>query len=117
LCNIGDWCVLCGIHSCARAISGVWCVRGSFVTGDLERLVCPLMLTRMGCFVGGVGFCDLVRLATLAKLVVMFGCLEALRYCSGVGPLGRSFIEFASKPCQRFAIRVDRGSGLESVMK
>ena len=44
----------------------------------------------------------------------MHGCLEALRTCSGVGPLGKLFIEFASKTYQRLAIRVDRGSDLES---
>jgi hypothetical protein len=59
--------------------------------------VCPLMLTCMGCFVGGVNFCDQARLATHASIVVMFCCLEALRSYSGVGPLGRLFIEFARK--------------------
>ncbi len=55
----------------------------------LERLVRPLMLMCMCCFVGGVSFSDLPHLAILAKLVVMFGCLEAMIICSGVGPLGR----------------------------
>jgi hypothetical protein len=62
----------------------------------------------MGYFVGGVGFCDLARLATLVRLVVMPSCLEALRSCTGVGSLGRLCIELTSKPCQRLAIRVDR---------
>ena len=75
----------------------------------------PLMLTCMGCFVGGVGFSDLAHLAILAKLVVMSGCLEALRSCSGMSPLGRLVIEFASNACQWLAIRVDRGSNLESI--
>lgn len=66
-------------------------------------------------FVGGVCISDLARLATLAKLVVISGWLEAMRSCSGVGPLGRLLNESASKTCQRLAIRVDRGSGLESV--
>jgi len=73
------------------------------------------MLTYMGCFVGEVSFCDLARLAILAKLVFMFGCLEALRSCSGVGPLGKLVIEFVSKACHRLAIRMGRGSDLESV--
>ena len=75
----------------------------------------PLMLTCMGCFVGEVCISDLVRLATLAKLVVMSGCLEAMRSCSGVSPLGRLLNEYASNTCQRLAIRVDRGLDLESV--
>ena len=83
--------------------------------GSLERLVRPLMLMFEGYFVGGVGFSDLARLSILAKLVVMFGCLEVVRSCSGVGPLGRLVKDFPSKACQRFAMRVDRGSGLESV--
>ncbi len=45
----------------------------------------------------------------------MSGCLEAGRSCSGVGPLGRLVSVFASKPFQRQTMRVDRGSGLESV--
>ena len=73
------------------------------------------MLTCVGYFSGGVGSGDQARLATNANLVVMFGYLEAKRSSRGVGPLGRLFIEFASKPCQRLAIRVDRGLGLESV--
>ena len=81
----------------------------------LERLVHPLMLTCMGCFVGGVGFCRMACLATPAKLLVLFGCLEARRSCSGARPLGRLFIELANISCQRLAIRVDRGSCLESV--
>ena len=44
----------------------------------------------------------------------MFGCLETNRSCSGVSPLGSFVIMFVSKPCQRLAMRVDRGSGLES---
>ena len=74
------------------------------------------MLTCMRCFAGGVGFCDLYGLAILAKLVVMFGYLEAPRSCSRVGPLGRLVVEFASKACQQLlAIKVDRGSDLDSV--
>ena len=39
-----------------------------------------------------------------------------MRSCRGVGPLGRLLNEStASKTCQRLAMRVDRGSGLESV--
>ena len=76
----------------------------------------PLMLTFMDCFVGEVGCCDIARLATYAKLVVMSGCLDAVRSCSGVGPLGRLFTEFSSKHCrQRLAIMVNSDSGLESV--
>ena len=33
LCNVGDWCALCGVCSHGGAGSGVWCVSGSFVTG------------------------------------------------------------------------------------
>ncbi len=65
----------------------MWMI-GLLLSG-LERLVRPLMLTCMVCFVGGVCISDLARLATLAKLVVVSGCLEAMRSCSGVGPLGR----------------------------
>ncbi len=83
--------------------------------GGLERLVRPLMLTCLVCFVDGVNFCDLARLAPLAKHYVIFGCLDAMSGCIGVGPLGKIFIEFASKRCQRLVARVDRGSGLESV--
>ena len=74
--------------------------------------MCPLML---GCFVYGVGFCEMARLVTSTKLVVMSGCLEVRRSCSGIESLGRLFFEFANKPCLRSAIRVDRESCLESV--
>jgi hypothetical protein len=43
----------------------------------------------------------------------MSGCLEVKRSCRGVGALGRLVSVFASKLCQRLAIGVDRGSGLE----
>ena len=72
----------------------------------------PLMLLGMRCFVGGVGISDLARLAILAKLVVMYGCLEAMRSCSGVGPLGRLLNESTSKTYQRLARRADRGLDL-----
>ena len=70
----------------------------------LERLVRPLMLTCMDCFVGGVCISDLTRLAALVKLVVMPGCLEAMRSNSGVSPFGRLLNESASTTCQRLAI-------------
>ncbi len=57
--------------------------------GDLARLVRPLMVTCIGCFAWEMWSNDLARLATLAKLVVMDGCLDAKRSCSRVGPLGR----------------------------
>ena len=47
--------------------------------------------------------------------MIMSDCLEAMRSCSGVGLLGRLLNESANKACQRLAIWVDRGSGLESV--
>jgi len=87
----------------------------SLFLGCLERLVRPLMLTCMSCFAGGRGSDALARFATPAKLVVMYGCLEARRSYINVGPLGGLLIELASKPCQRLAIEVYRGSGLESV--
>jgi hypothetical protein len=65
----------------------------------LARLVRSLTLTCIKCFAGGVSFFDLARLATLTKLVIVSRCLEALRSFSGVGPLGRLFIEFAHKSC------------------
>jgi hypothetical protein len=82
--------------------------------GGPERLACPLMLTCMGCFYGEVCISDLFRLATLAKLVIMSGCLEAMRSYNEVGPLDRLLNEPANKTCQRLVVRVDRGSGLES---
>jgi len=67
--NVGDMCVLFGVYSCVGASNGVWCVSGSFVT---RLYVLLFMLTCMGYFIGGVAFCDLAHLVTLAKLVV--GC-------------------------------------------
>jgi hypothetical protein len=58
---------------------------------------------------------DLGRLATLAKLMVMFDCLEASRSYSGMDPLGRLGITPASKFCPRLAISDNRGSSLESI--
>jgi len=94
-------------------VVGVWAK--VLLLDGLERLVHSLMLTCMGWFVGGVGFSNLSRLPTLAKLVVMSGCLEYMRSCSGLGLLGRLLNEYASKNCHRLAMRVHRGSGLEIV--
>ena len=80
-------CVGCIVVSKLAVVFGVCAV--VFLLGGLERLVRSLMLTYMGvcCFVDGVGFCDISRLATLAKRMVMSSCLEARRSCSGVAPL------------------------------
>jgi hypothetical protein len=73
------------------------------------------MVAYMGCFAGRRESDDLARLATLVRLEVMSGCVEARRSCRGLGPLARWVIVCASKSCSRLATRVDRGSGLESM--
>jgi hypothetical protein len=56
--------------------------------GGLGRLVRPLMLMCMGCFVDGVDFSYLARLAILAKLVVMSCFLRGCEKLSRSGPFG-----------------------------
>ena len=73
------------------------------------------MRTCIGCFVGGMESDDFARFGTLVKLVVMFGCLDISRSCSGVGPLRKLVLVFTNKPCHRLAIGLGRWSGLESV--
>ena len=70
------------------------------------------MMTFMGCFVSVKWSGDLTCLAILAKHEVISSCLEAVRRCSGVGPMGRLARVFTSTPRHRLAVRVDRGSGL-----
>jgi hypothetical protein len=115
----GHVCVMLATGVCCMGclvVSGLAVVFGGCVVGFyLDHLVRPLLLTCMCCFACGVGSGDLAHLNTLVKIVVVSCCLDARRSCSGVGPLGRLFIGFPSNPCQRLAIRVDRGSGLESV--
>jgi hypothetical protein len=73
------------------------------------------MVTRMGCIVGDVKSADLPRSAVLSRQVVMTGCLGARRSCSGEVPGSRIARVFSSRPCQRLAMKVARGYGLDSV--
>ena len=41
LCNVGDRRVLCGVYSCVKTSSGVWCVSSSFVNGWFRALSSP----------------------------------------------------------------------------
>jgi hypothetical protein len=84
-------------------------------TSDLARLGRPFMLTCMVCLIGVMWSDDLARLGIPMKQEVIYGCLEARRGCSGVGPMDRSASVFTSKPCHQLAMRVERRSGLESV--
>ena len=50
LCNVGDRCVLCGVYSCVKASSGVWCVSGSFVIERYRALSAPFDVDVYGLF-------------------------------------------------------------------
>ena len=84
----------------------------SRVVGCLARLVCPLMVTCMGCLIAGVVcLANLARSAVLSKQLVMSGCVVVERSCSGVGPGGRISRVIANSPNQWLAKNVDRGFG------